>query len=64
MRRFPSLVGYFSPVGRKITYLGLTQLPHAASQRHIFACGSKVNTNLLVCSFSALRAEKPHTLEQ
>jgi hypothetical protein len=28
-----------------------------------FACGSKVLTDLVVCGFSALRAEKPHTIE-
>jgi len=44
--------------------LGLTQLRHAASQRHVFACGSKVLTDLLVCGFSARSAEKPHTREQ
>src|SRR3954469_23050169 len=29
-----------------------------------FACGSKALTALLVCGFSALRAEKPHTIEK
>jgi len=44
--------------------LGLTQLRLSASQRHVFACGSKALTALLVCGFSALRAEKPHTIEK
>jgi len=33
------------------------------SQRHIFACGSKMRADLLGCDFSALRAEKSHTIE-
>jgi len=43
---------------------GLTKLCHSASQRHVFACGSKVRADLLVCGFSALRTEKPHTIEK
>ena len=44
-------------------FLGLTQLRHSASQRHVFACGSMVRADLFVCGFSALRAEKPHTIK-
>jgi hypothetical protein len=43
--------------------LGLTQLRHSLPQRHVFACGSTELADLLVCDFSALRAEKPHTIE-
>jgi hypothetical protein len=32
--------------------------------RHIFACGSMVLAHPFVCGFSALRAEKPHTIEK
>ena len=45
------------------TNVGLAQLRHSASQRHIFACGSMVLADLLVYGFSALRAEKPYTIE-
>jgi hypothetical protein len=38
--------------------LGLTQLRHSLPQRHVFACGSTELADLLVCDFSALRAEK------
>jgi hypothetical protein len=38
----------------------LTALQGACRQ---FYCGSKELADLLVCGFSALRAEKPHTLE-
>jgi len=44
--------------------LGLTQLRHSASQRLVFACGSMVLADRLVCGFSVLRAEKPHTIEK
>jgi hypothetical protein len=44
-------------------FLGLTQLRHSTSQNQVFACGSMVLADLLVCGFSALRAEKPHTIE-
>jgi hypothetical protein len=30
----------------------------------VFACGSMVRSDLRVCGFSALRAEKPHTIEK
>jgi hypothetical protein len=41
--------------------LGVTQLRCSASQSRTFACGSMVLTDCL-CGFSALHAEKPHTL--
>jgi hypothetical protein len=44
--------------------LGLTQLRHATSQRHVFACGSKVLTDLFVYSFSARSAGKQFTIEK
>ena len=44
--------------------LGLTQLRHSASQRHVFACGSIVLADRLVCGLGALRAPKPHTIEK
>jgi hypothetical protein len=37
-------VSFFALRAKKETQLGLTQLRHAASQRHVFACGSKVLT--------------------
>jgi hypothetical protein len=43
--------------------LGFTQLRYSASQCRVFAWGSVVLAVLLVCGFSALRAEKPHTIE-
>jgi hypothetical protein len=36
----------------------------ARAYRHIFACGSAVLADLLVCGFSALHAEKPHRIEK
>jgi hypothetical protein len=30
----------------------------------VFACGSMVRSDPLVCDFSALRAEKSHTIEK
>src|SRR5258705_6648158 len=46
------------------TFLGRTQLRHSASQRHVFACGSMVLADRLVCGFSARSAENPHTIEK
>ena len=44
--------------------LGVTRLDYCASQSCVFAFGSMVLAHPFVCGFSALRAEKPHTLEK
>src|SRR5262245_57397343 len=47
-----------------LIHLGLTKLRYSASQRRMFACGSKVLLHRSVCGFSALRAENPHTIKK
>jgi hypothetical protein len=51
---------FFFALLAKRTYIGLTQLRHPASQCHVFACGSMVLADLLVCGFKARIALKPH----
>src|SRR4051794_21683533 len=45
-------------------YAEVPQLSLSRLQRHVFACGSIVCADLLVCGFSAQSAEKPHTIEK
>jgi hypothetical protein len=47
----------------EIPIIELTQLRHSASQSHLFACGSMVLADRVVCGFSALGAEKPHAIQ-
>src|SRR5439155_378289 len=58
------MLGFFARRAKKPSIIGLAQLHHSASQRHVFACGSKVHAELFACGFPRVARKTAHNQKE